>query len=359
LKLPAIAALVTLLSSVTLSALTPDVLTAVGAIPAHIAGRFRDPRGFGQSSSGQYFVFDRRAHTVYGVDERMESLWTIVEIGGEPGRIIDPNGFAVAADGSFVVADAPRGQSRLQVFTVAGSPIGLFFLPEQSRARLVLEEGIVGGIGSIAYTGTSVLVSQPEHGALFTEYSRTGVPIRSVGRLRSTGQEHDPEVHLALNSGIPLADPRGGFYFIFQAGVPVLRKYDERGELMFERTMQGREIDGLIANLTTVWPRRSGELPVVKPSVRAAALDPAGHIWVSFAVPFTYVYDQDGDKIRTVQLLRDRIFVPTSLVFGMHGRLLATPGLVAFNPSGSLVVSQRGPWSTATFGFVRQTMAAP
>ncbi len=321
-----------LLSSLTLLAIAPEVLTAVNAIPAHISGRFRDPRGFGQSAFGQYFVFDSRGHTVYGVDEAMDSVWPIVEIGAEPGRIIEPTAFAVAADGSFVVADAPRGQGRIQVFTPAGFLIAGFLLPGEVRARLTLGGSVISGIGTLQYTGASILISQPEFGALVTEYARTGAPIRSFGRLRPTGHEDDRDVHLALNSGIPLVDPTGGFFFVFQSGIPVIRKYGSDGELLFERQVQGREIDQLVADLTTTWPRRKDELPVVAPSVRAAAVDAAGHLWVSFTVPYTYVFDRDGDKIRTVQLRAGGLVSPSSLVFGARNRLLVTPRLVEFDP---------------------------
>ena len=84
----------------------------------------------------------------------------------------------------------------------------------------------MSGIGSLHYDGTSILIAQPESGALVTEYSLAGVPRRTFGRLRATGHEGDPDVHLALNSGVPLVDPRGGFYFVFQAGEPVFQKFD-------------------------------------------------------------------------------------------------------------------------------------
>ena len=44
----------------------PDVLQSANAVPAHVAGRFREVAGFQQAASGQYFVFDRRAHTLKG-----------------------------------------------------------------------------------------------------------------------------------------------------------------------------------------------------------------------------------------------------------------------------------------------------
>src|SRR6185437_14699573 len=95
-------------------ALGPDVLRSVDAIPASVAGRFRDPFGFERSASGQYFVFDRRSQIVWGVDAPGEAAWEIVHIGFEPGRIINPFAFAVAPDGTFAVGDAPNNQERIQ-----------------------------------------------------------------------------------------------------------------------------------------------------------------------------------------------------------------------------------------------------
>ena len=41
--------------------------------------------------------------------------------------------------------------------------------------------------------------------------------------------KRDKDLHLALNGGLPLAIPGGGFYYIFIAGVPAFRKYRRRG----------------------------------------------------------------------------------------------------------------------------------
>ena len=54
---------------------------------------------------------------------------TLVEIGGEEGRLLDPSAFDVAADGSFAVADAPGGRERVQVFGPAGIRTGGFTRP--------------------------------------------------------------------------------------------------------------------------------------------------------------------------------------------------------------------------------------
>ena len=47
---------------------TLDVLKAVDSLAPHVVGLFRDPIGFKQTANGDYYVFDRRGHTVYRVD---------------------------------------------------------------------------------------------------------------------------------------------------------------------------------------------------------------------------------------------------------------------------------------------------
>jgi len=321
-----------------LTALKSDVLRSTGAVPAHVAGRFREPTGFQQSASGQYFVFDRRAHTVFGIDEQQASSWEIIQIGAESGRIIDPTAFAVEPNGTFVVADAPNGRERIQIFTPAGFRIGGFLLPGRVRPRVVFENLVLNGIGSLQYTGTSILMSQPETGGLINEYALSGVPNRTIGNLRRTGHEHDRELHLALNSGIPLVDPSGGFLFVFQTGEPMFQKYDREGRLIFERHVQGREVDEVMSRLPTTWPTRKtedGELPLVTPTIRTAAIDRHGQLWISFVAPFTYVYDADGDKTRTVQFRAAGLTRPNSLFFGKNDRLLVTPGLFEFQAGGA------------------------
>jgi hypothetical protein len=323
-----------LLMAVSVAAIAPDVLTATRALPPELTGRIREARGFQQSAFGQYFVFDRRGHTVYGIDEARTAIWEIVQIGAEPGRIIDPTAFSVARDGSFVVADAPNNRGRIQVFGPAGSRLGGFFLSGSSRPRITVDTVVMNGIGSVQYTGTAILISQPDTGALISEYDLTGHTSRTFGELRATGLESDPDVHLALNSGIPLATAEGDFFFVFQAGIPVFRKYDAKGHLLFERRIEGREVDPIVEQLPGAWPRNStnGELPVVTPTIRTAALDGEGHLWVSFVAPFTYVFDADGDKIRAIQFRGAGVVAPNSLFFGVRGTLLVTPGLYEFTP---------------------------
>ena len=60
-------------------------------------------------------------------------------------------------------------------------------------------------------------------------------------------------------------------------------------------------------------------------------MDAGGRLWISFVVPYTYVYDV-GEKARTVQFRVAGILSPSSLSFSPAGRVLVTPGCYEFLP---------------------------
>jgi hypothetical protein len=319
----------------TVSAQSPgrvEVLKSVNSLAPDVVGLFREPLACKRTANGDYYVFDRRGHTVYRVDPSGANATKLVQIGAEDGHLIEPSAFDVASDGTFAVADGPNGRERISIFNAEGSWTGGFFLAGRGVARVVLGSLTLNGVGTLSFNGRSLLMSHPETGWLMTEYGSKGTPIRSIGQLRKTGHEADRDLHLALNSGIPIAAPDGGFFFVFMAGAPAFRKYDGNGTLVYERIIQGREIDPLIAAIPDRWPRRgSGEVPLVAPTVRTAAVDRSGRLWVSFVIPFSHVYDPDGEKIRTIQFRAAGITAPSSLWFNDKGRVLITPGCYEFN----------------------------
>lgn len=313
-----------------------DVLNATGGLPAHIAGAFQEPTSFQQAKSGRYYVFDRRAHAVFGIDPNADAPVKLIQIGGEAGRILQPSAFDLEPESSFVVADAPNNRERVQLFDGNGNRITGFTLPGRNTVRVTMGNMVVNGVGSLQYTGRSVLINQPETGSLITEYGMSGTPLRTIGMLRRTGHERDRDLHLALNVGLPVINPKGGFYFVFQTGIPMFQSYDAKGKLLFERHIEGPEVDPLIGAIPTSWPRRltpDGELPLVMPNVRAAAADRNGNLWISLVPPFTYVYDAYGDKKRTIQFKSvTGIIGPVGLSFSPDGHLLVAPGCYEFSP---------------------------
>ena len=318
------------------AAVRVDALRSIGALPPHITGLFEEPISFQQVANGYYFVFDRRAHAIYMIDPDRTTARKIVDVGQEEGRIIQPSGFDTTAEGSFVVADVPRGQERLQIFGPGALRTGGFFIAGRSMPQVIIGNYALTGISSLQFNGGSIFVSEPERGSLITEYSTAGVPQRTIGRLRATGHEQERDLNLALNAGLPLVDPTGGFYYVFLTGPPMFHKYDAAGKLQYERHIEGREIDDLIASQPTTWPTRKledREVPFVQPIVRTAAVDPLGQLWLSLVVPYTYVYDSQGDKARTVQFSAAGTITPNSLFFTRSGHLLVTPGCYEFDPN--------------------------
>jgi hypothetical protein len=302
-------------------------------MPAHIAGRFEELTACQQSGSGDYFVFDRRSHSVFSVPAGFSGApKMVVSVGVEPGRVLRPTAFDLAPDGSFAVADMPGGTPRVQVFLESGARVAAFTLPQSNAPLVTLHGMIVSGVASLEYTGKTLLLNQPERGSLITEYSSDGRPLRSFGALRRTGHEQDRDVHIALNTGRIIANPTGGVYFVFLSGVPVFQKYDAAGGLVFERHIEGIELDHHLRQLPTTWPRRTaqGEFPLVMPSVRAAETDREGNIWISLIAPYTYVYDTSGEKRRTVEFRAAGIISASGFFFTKSGRVLVTPGCYAF-----------------------------
>jgi hypothetical protein len=317
--------------------LPAERLNAVGGLPAHIAGQFAELSACELAADGEYFVFDRRAHAVFAVARPYAAARELVRIGAEPGRLLQPTAFALGGDGSFVVADAPGHHGRIQVFLNSGTSVGGFTLATRDVPTLTFENVVLSGIASLQYTGRSIVISQPELGALISEYVLDGRVSRTFGALRQTGHEQDRDLHLALNAGLPIVNPQGGFYFVFVAGTPMFRKYDAAGSLVFERHIEGVELDDYVRNMPGSWPRRrtgEGELPLVLPAVRAAAADGDGNLWISLTGGYTYVYDAGGDKRRTVQFFGAGPIAPRSLFFTHDRRVLVSPGCYAFPATG-------------------------
>jgi len=312
-------------------ALEVEERRATGSLAPHLAASFDEIAACQVSSSGEYLIFDRRAHAVYTIARGSDAPKRIVQIGSESGRIIRPTAFDSAEDGSFVIADAPGDRQRVQFFAASGTSLGGFTMPGRGVPLITLGELVLSGLGALEYTGQSVLISQPELGSLVVEYVPTGSPLRTFGELRQTGQENDPQVHAALNVGIVLRIPKGGYYFVFLSGVPVFRKYDPAGNLVFERHIEGLEIDPYIKRLPTSWPRKRGEFPLVPAMIRTAAVDSDGNLWVSLAAPYTYVYDASGDKRHTLQFRGAGIISPISFFFTRDRRIVITPGCYAFD----------------------------
>ena len=69
-------------------------------------------------------------------------------------------------NGSFAVADAPNGRERIQLFDATGVRTGGFLLPGRGAARIVLGSLSLNGVGTLTFTGRTLVMSHPESGWL-------------------------------------------------------------------------------------------------------------------------------------------------------------------------------------------------
>ena len=65
--------------------------------------------------------------------------------------------------------------------------------------------------------------------------------------------------------------------------------------------------------------------------VRTAAVDPDGNLWVSLVAPYTYVYDDKGDKERILQFRSAGVISPTHFFFTKDRKVIVTPGCYTFS----------------------------
>ena len=158
-----------------------ETLRSTGGIPPFLAGEFEDASGFALRPDGSALVFDRRRHRVYAIDAARTAVTPLVEIGSEVGRVLRPTSFHVASNGDFIVADAPGRQPRVSVFESSGRVLNTFSVAARESPRVTVDNLVLDGIAAARYTGTTVLLNQPERGVLVAEYSVTGGCSGSTG----------------------------------------------------------------------------------------------------------------------------------------------------------------------------------
>ena len=185
---------------------------------------------------------------------------------------------------------------------------GGFFLPGRGASRVVLGSLSLNGVGTLSFNGR-IAADEPSRNGMADDGVRLDGYADAIDRAAA---EDRPRSRSRSASRAELGHPdRRSETAVFSScswpAQPAFRKYDDKGALIYERIVQGREIDPLVAAIPDRWPRRSaGELPLVAPMVRTAAVDRSGRLWISFVIPFSYVYDAGGEKIQDRPVPRRR-----------------------------------------------------
>ena len=182
---------------------------------------------------------------------------------------------------------------------------------------------MLNGVGSIQFTGGTILINQPETGLADHRAARSTARrgARSAAARDRPGRSERPS---RVQRRLPARRPDGRVLLRVQRRRPDLPEVRcRRAGCCSSGISRARKWTTTCAGCRRPG-RRAGPtgdvLPVVPPAVRAAGVDRQGRLWVALSSPFTYVYDGSGDKLRTFQFKGADILTPNSLFFTKDGR---------------------------------------
>lgn len=268
------------------------------------------------------YATDRALNRILVLDRKFEIVRSIGSIGSGPDRLFRPGQIDVSGDGIIYVQDG--GNERIQAFALDGTHVGGF--------------NVNGYMGFAAGAGNEIYLGQPENGSLVSVYSRTGKSLRSFGRLKKYSEVYGAEVaykdeqyNLAINRVRLFVDRDENIVVSFMFA-PIIQKYTRRGDLLFEKRLEGPELDRLVAMFLS---KSDESYLTISPDgfpARVIALEgiarPDGNLNVVLVDGSVYVADKDGNKVSIVRPASDDSF---------------TPEMTGLSPSGEVLVVGMSP----------------
>lgn len=269
------------------------------------------------SYAGEYYVSDFRGNRIVVLDEYLNVRRGIGRIGSGPGQLIHPANIRVTNGGIIYVVDS--GNDRIQQFDTDGHYVREF--------RTTLFEGF--GLNSRG----EVFLNQPEQGFLVTVYSPFGRKLRSLGKLKTFSsvygqqfQQKDDPYKIAINRVRLSVDDEDNVYVSFMLA-PLIQKYSPDGTLLFEKRLEGPEIENLTRVLVTDTPDKYISFAYDGLEERVIVLDPVvdvsgKRIYIILADGSVYVADWEGNKLSWLRpSIREPLY-PYASALSLTGEVL-------------------------------------
>ena len=203
---------------------------------------------------------------------------------------------------------------------------------------------VLNGIGSLQYTGTSILMSQPEDGALVTRvhaYGRREPHVRRAAahRTRRRSASCTSRSTAACRSSIRRAASSSSFRRASRCSASTIEtaRSCSSGTSRDARSTTRRAPADDVADAEDRRRRAADRL----------ADDPRGGgrrdrpSWVTFVLPYTYVYDRDGEKDPDRAVPRGRHHVAGQSVLRTQRPAARRAGAVRIQPVGPALYWRR------------------
>jgi hypothetical protein len=250
-------------------------------------------------------------------NERFEIQKEIGGIGSAPGRLFRPGAIDVSEDGIIYVQDG--GNERIQSFRIDGTHLAVFSTEQY--------------MGFAAGSEGEIYLGQPENGALISVYSRDGKRLRSFGQLKLYSDLHgeqfkdqNEEFSNGINRVRLSVDKDGNILVSFML-IPLIQKYTRNGQLLFERKLEGPEIETLTqapgGRLTMSMDGFTQEIIALEAVPR-----PNGEIGVVLTDRSIYIADQSGKRLRVLHPRVETNFTPEMTGVTPAGELM----VIGLNP---------------------------
>lgn len=221
-------------------------------LPSIDFGRFLDTATYAPGGvlvrGEEYVVSDFKGNRllVFSPDQKLGR--TIGSIGSEPGDLLRPTNLALGPQGEIYVREL--GNQRVQVFGPDGN------------SKHTTE--LFGFVGFTVDGKGRILVGEPSNGDLVSVYDLEGELVDTFGELRSVSglygekyAENDERDSTLINRVALAYSPTDDAVYVSFFFVGLVQKYDDEGELLWEKRIQGPHMEQL-EHLFLIDEERSG-----------------------------------------------------------------------------------------------------
>jgi len=189
------------------------------------------------SAGDSVYLLDTQNHQIHIFTGT--KVTTVGQIGNGKGDLYQPYDFAVDEGQRIYVKDG--GNRRIQIFDAQRRDMGAF--PDEPRS-----------LGLAVNSHGEVFLGQPQLGSLISVYDAHGKRLRSFGALVVPSSVYGERFKrfdgymTAFNRVRIAADESGNIWAAF-VYLPLVYKFDARGNLLFRKRLQYPELDPVVASV--------------------------------------------------------------------------------------------------------------